>query len=81
MSIFAGFVMGIVGSFHCIGMCGPIALALPVGSGKYKSLLQKLLYNFGRVITYMIMGGFLGLIGQKIELFGFQRYFSLSLEE
>lgn len=80
MEILAGFIVGILGSFHCIGMCGPIALALP-GSNRQtmKFLLQKLLYNLGRVITYSLMGAILGLIGEKIKLFGFQQALSVIL--
>jgi len=30
--IFAAFAMGLLGSFHCVGMCGPLALSLPLSS-------------------------------------------------
>lgn len=80
MEIFAGFIVGILGSFHCIGMCGPIAIALPAPKGgAFKHVLQKLLYNLGRVITYSLMGAVLGLLGQKIKLFGFQQALSIFL--
>lgn len=39
--VIAGFSIGILGSFHCVGMCGPIALALPVAdAGKWKRLFS-----------------------------------------
>ncbi|KAB2844430.1 MAG: sulfite exporter TauE/SafE family protein, partial [Melioribacteraceae bacterium] len=39
MEIWTGFVIGFLGSFHCIGMCGPIALALPIFQESYAQLL------------------------------------------
>jgi uncharacterized protein len=58
------FVMGLVGSFHCLGMCGPIAIALPMGHRNNTSrLLGGVVYNFGRVFTYSVLGLILGLAG------------------
>lgn len=58
------FVMGLIGSFHCLGMCGPIAMALPIGyrtnSGR---LAGGVIYNLGRVFTYSFLGLILGLAG------------------
>ena len=74
----SGFVLGIFSSFHCIGMCGPIALLLPVqGLSASKRFTGTLLYNFGRVFTYSIMGCFLGIVGRRIYLAGFQQPFSI----
>ena len=69
MVILAGFVFGFLGSLHCIGMCGPLVLALPVGSrGMVQFTLGRLLYNVGRVVTYSVMGGIIGLIGAGLSL-------------
>ena len=54
----SAFVFGLLGSFHCVGMCGPIVLAVP-GT----SLLSKLSYNIGRAITYSSMGAIIGFVG------------------
>lgn len=66
---------GLVGSLHCIGMCGPIAVALPLGN---KSWLHRtfgsLTYNVGRTLTYGILGGLFGLLGQGIEMAGLQQW-------
>lgn len=74
------FIFGFIGSFHCIGMCGPIAMALPINSN---SLLQRissiLIYNFGRVITYAVIGLIFGLIGLGFKLAGFQQTLSIAL--
>jgi len=59
-----GFVMGTVGSLHCIGMCGPLAMALPMGNRSTGSRLSGgMLYNLGRVLTYTWLGLVLGLPG------------------
>jgi len=76
MELLTGFLVGLMGSFHCIGMCGPIAIALP----KTKNLvLSRLLYNFGRVITYSLLGLLFGLLGARLEMFGLQQIISISL--
>ena len=78
MEILAGFVFGFVGSLHCIGMCGPIVLALPVGKQRWTSFaFGRLLYNFGRVLTYTLMGGAVGLVGAGILLPIFQQNLSI----
>jgi len=78
--IFSGFLIGLLGSLHCIGMCGPIVLALPLaGDSKFKLILSRLLYNFGRVITYSFFGFVFGLIGDRIKLFGLQQIISIVL--
>ena len=64
----SAFLMGFLGSFHCIGMCGPIVLALPS-----KGVQYKLVYNIGRTITYMLLGLAVGLIGQGAVFAGLQQ--------
>ena len=60
--ILAAISLGLLGSFHCIGMCGPIALALPVHHlSKFKKYLGIFLYNLGRVTTYTLLGLIFGL--------------------
>lgn len=77
---FAAFLLGLLGSFHCVGMCGPIALALPLkGYGKFGKVFGALLYNFGRATTYGLFGFLLGIIGSAVLLAGMQRYFSISI--
>ncbi|HNE50515.1 MAG TPA: sulfite exporter TauE/SafE family protein [Chitinophagales bacterium] len=76
----AGFTIGVLGSFHCVGMCGPIALALPVGSaGKWKRLWYILLYNFGRAVTYTILGALFGIVGAQFFIGGYQQILSVVL--
>ena len=76
--IISGVVLGFLTSFHCVGMCGPIAIALPLhGNSKWHRLLAGLLYNFGRTTTYIIFGFILGSIGQGLSALGFQRWVSI----
>jgi sulfite exporter TauE/SafE len=74
----AGILLGLVSSFHCVGMCGPLALALPVHHlQKWQQAFAVLLYNTGRVITYSMLGGLFGWLGSRIYIAGFQQWFSI----
>ena len=78
--IYAAFLVGLVGSLHCIGMCGPIAIALPVPDSNNLSFFTgRILYNLGRVVTYAFLGAVLGLVGSKIALAGAQQVVSIVL--
>jgi sulfite exporter TauE/SafE len=80
MQLWTAFLLGFVGSAHCAGMCGPVALALPHwGRGQGSFFIGRLLYNFGRIVTYAGMGALFGLLGKGVALAGFQRWISLGL--
>lgn len=67
-----------MGSFHCAGMCGPIAIALPLhGNTVPQKIFGGALYNIGRTLTYGVMGAVFGLLGQGIQLIGFQQKVSV----
>jgi sulfite exporter TauE/SafE len=69
---------GLAGSFHCVGMCGPIALALPVGKLTFvQATLSRILYNLGRILTYSILGGAFGYFGKTLFMAGFQQHLSI----
>ncbi len=71
-------VIGFLGSLHCIGMCGPIALSLPFSQvSKGKFIYGRILYNFGRIITYSVLGFLFGLMGNRIHLWGIQSMLSI----
>jgi hypothetical protein len=80
MDLITPLTIGLIGSFHCIGMCGPIVVALPL---KNQNLATKiagtLLYNSGRVITYSVLGILFGLLGRGIHMAGFQQWTSIIL--
>jgi len=76
----AAFTMGIIGSFHCVGMCGPLALALPLSDQSLHSkFIGALLYNSGRIVTYSLFGLVSGLLGKSFALIGFQQGLSITL--
>ena len=76
--ITAGMALGLLGSFHCVGMCGPLALSLPINSDNLGvKFLGTLLYNAGRVVTYSIIGLCIGMIGKSFALFGLQQWLSI----
>lgn len=78
MELWTALAIGFFGSFHCIGMCGPIAMALPGKDDSILSLLTgRLAYNVGRVVTYSMMGALFGLMGHSIALAGFQQSLSV----
>ncbi len=77
--LFAAFILGLFGSLHCAGMCGPLALALPVvDRTRVGFILGRLLYNIGRIFTYVVIGLIVGTVGQTLALAGFQRWLSIS---
>lgn len=73
-----GFLMGVAGSLHCMGMCGPLALALP-GSrdARMDRMAGVLLYNGGRTLTYTAYGALFGVVGGRIGWFGWQQRISV----
>lgn len=70
------FTIGFLGSFHCVGMCGPLAIAIGSGIGGNKIYL-KLLYNIGRIFTYSIMGTAAGFVGKSFSIMGLQNDLSI----
>ena len=76
--LISALILGLMGSFHCAGMCGPIAIALPLhGNTVPQKIFGGALYNIGRTITYGIMGAIFGLLGQGIQMIGFQQKISV----
>lgn len=76
----AAFVLGLVGSLHCVGMCGPLTLLLPQSAyNSYKYILGRILYNSGRVITYTVLGASVGFFGEKLSFFISQKSLSISI--
>jgi len=75
------FLVGVLTSIHCVGMCGGIMLSQSIAKekkGKYEAILPALLYNVGRVISYTLLGGIIGSIGAVFSLsFKIQAYMQL----
>lgn len=76
MSYAAIFVVGLLTSVHCVGMCGGICLSQCI-SHNAQSCSQRIrpafLYNFGRVISYTVIGAVVGALGSVISFNGFMR--------
>jgi sulfite exporter TauE/SafE len=70
----SAFLVGFLGSFHCIGMCGPVAMALPINAASTAHVVfGRLVYNFGRIVTYGTLGIIAGLFGRTFAMAGFQQ--------
>ena len=78
--LITALIFGLLGSFHCVGMCGPIAFLLPVDrTNQFKKVGQIFLYHFGRIFSYAILGLAFGLLGKSLNLFGFQQQLSIGI--
>ena len=76
--LLTALLFGLLGSFHCVGMCGPIAFLLPVDrNNTFKKIGQISLYHFGRIFSYSILGLVFGLVGTSLNLFGMQQKLSI----
>jgi len=79
-TISAGVLLGLAGSLHCVGMCGPLAFGLPVQTfSASKKALALALYHSGRISTYSLLGLMLGLAGRRLYLAGMQQTLSIAL--
>lgn len=78
--IWSAILLGFVGSFHCVGMCGPIALALPLNRDSLASKISgTLFYNAGRVLTYSLLGLLFGFVGEGFVIAGYQQAISIAM--
>ncbi|HUH27102.1 sulfite exporter TauE/SafE family protein [Gelidibacter sp.] len=78
--LWSAVILGVLGSFHCVGMCGPIAFMLPVDrENSAKKVFQIFTYHFGRILAYSIIGLFFGLVGKSLYIFGLQQQLSIGI--
>lgn len=76
--IYSAIILGLISSFHCIGMCGPIAMMLPVDrNNPTKKTTQILTYQLGRLTAYSSLGLLFGLLGKGLFIAGFQQQLSI----
>ncbi|ADT68153.1 MAG: sulfite exporter TauE/SafE family protein [Pseudomonadota bacterium] len=61
----SAFLMGLIGSGHCIAMCGGIASSLQLASNKRQTWLYSLAYNIGRALSYMLAGALVAGISSQ----------------
>jgi len=70
--VYSAALLGLLGSFHCLGMCGPLALAIPSNNPA-----RAFFYHLGRVMTYSILGLISGVMGDFLRIAGFQQWMSI----
>jgi sulfite exporter TauE/SafE len=73
------FLLGLVSSAHCVGMCGPLAMALPLqqAGSRSQKLLGVGLYNAGRISSYLLLGWLFGSLGRNLLVPGVQRWIAI----
>ncbi|ELR70753.1 hypothetical protein C900_03361 [Fulvivirga imtechensis AK7] len=71
----SGVLTGLLGSLHCATMCGPLAMTVYSKS----TLARQLIYNGGRLSTYVMLGLLFGSLGQGLAIFGMQRVLSVAM--
>ena len=78
--LYTALILGLLGSFHCVGMCGPIAFLLPLDrQNRVKRILQLSSYHFGRILTYSLLGLLFGIAGNTFHFFGIQQQLSIGI--
>ena len=78
--LYSAFIFGLISSLHCIGMCGPIAMMLPVNkSNLAEKVIQILIYHIGRLTAYASLGLIFGLLGRGFYMAGIQQQLSIAV--
>ena len=78
--VLSALTLGFFTGFHCLGMCGPIALSLGLSKKKQVNFyLQNTTYQFGRIFTYAVLGAILGVVGQAFEMVVIQTYLTIGV--
>ena len=74
----SALILGVISNLHCIGMCGPISMAIPFDrSSKLYLIIGIIQYNFGRILIYSIFGVIVGFIGLGIQFVGILQSLSI----
>ncbi|MES2748321.1 MAG: sulfite exporter TauE/SafE family protein [Bacteroidota bacterium] len=78
--LFTALLFGLVSSLHCLGMCGPIAMMLPVDrNNQAKKVSQIITYHLGRLFSYATIGLVFGLVGKGFFMAGIQQQVSITI--
>jgi sulfite exporter TauE/SafE len=78
--LYTALLFGLISSLHCIGMCGPIAMMLPVDhQNPTKKALQIIVYHLGRLTSYGMLGLLFGLLGRGFYMAGIQQQLSVAV--
>lgn len=76
--IFAALVLGVAGSLHCLGMCGPLVMAIHSAGTMKAHWTNKWVYHAGRIMVYAALGTIMGVVGKTFAAFGFQQYLAVA---
>lgn len=78
--LYSALLLGLISSLHCIGMCGPIAMMLPVSrKNPAEKVIQILIYHLGRLTAYASLGLIFGLLGRGFYMAGIQQQLSIAV--
>lgn len=76
--LISALILGLASSLHCVGMCGPLIMSVPVQHlPKGKKISGIILYQVGRIAVYGLLGSIAGIIGWRIYTAGWQQIFSI----
>lgn len=76
--LYSALIFGLISSLHCVGMCGPIAMMIPVDRhNPAKRVLQIMTYQLGRISAYASLGLFFGIVGRGFFMAGWQQQLSI----
>ncbi|MES3017167.1 MAG: sulfite exporter TauE/SafE family protein [Bacteroidota bacterium] len=70
------FFIGLFGSLHCVAMCGPLVMAIPFPGNVWFGIVQKIIYQLGRILTYAFLGFLAGSFGSLFNILGLQQALS-----
>lgn len=76
MYLWAAISIGLLGSLHCAGMCGPLLVALQSEKAWRPA---HIFHHLGRISMYMLFGAVAGAIGNTFSLMGVQQWFSMTI--
>jgi len=77
--LYSALIFGFISSLHCVGMCGPLLLAVPTRTTNNHKWLGIALYHVARIFTYAVLGVLVGFVGWRLEVTGIQQFFSLTI--
>lgn len=78
--LYTALIFGLISSFHCVGMCGPIAMMLPVDrTNEARKVLQILTFHVGKLTAYGSLGLVFGFLGKTLYIAGWQQQMSIIL--
>lgn len=76
--LYSALIFGLISSLHCVGMCGPIAMMIPLErNNSAKKVIQIMTYHIGRLSAYAVLGLVFGLLGRGFFMAGLQQQLSI----